>query len=98
MDFSGKKKAEAELKKKKKDLLGQKLGKKWVYWPKIDQFSKKKKRDFLGKKKQAGAELKKKKRNFWAKNWEKIEYKDQIWPIFSKKKILWAKNCGKNGV
>ena len=28
MDFSGKKKAEAELKKKKKDLLGQKLGKK----------------------------------------------------------------------
>jgi len=27
MDFSGKKKAEAELKKKKKDLLGQKLGK-----------------------------------------------------------------------
>ena len=26
MDFLGKKKAEAELKKKKKDLLGQKLG------------------------------------------------------------------------
>ena len=36
-----------------------------------------KKKILLGKK-QAGAELKKKKRNFWAKNWEKIEYKDQI--------------------
>ena len=33
---------------------------------------------FRAEKKQAGAELKKKKSNFWDKNWEKIEYKDQI--------------------
>ena len=38
----------------------------------------KKKGLFGVKEKQAGAELKKKKRNFWAKNWEKVEYKDQI--------------------
>ena len=35
--------------------------------PKIDQY---KKKDFLGPKKKLGAELKKKKKDFWAKNWE----------------------------
>ena len=39
--------------------------------PKIDQFSKKKKEHFLGKKKQAGAEFKHKKGIFWDKNWRK---------------------------
>ena len=39
---------------------------------------KKKKGTFWVKEKQAWAELKMKKDIFWAKNWEKIEYKDQI--------------------
>ena len=38
---------------------------------------KKEKKGLFGPKKQAGAELKQKKRIFWAKNWEKIEYEDQ---------------------
>ena len=48
------KKAGAELKKKKKDLLGQKLGEKIEYkGQKITNFQKKKKkiRDFLGQRK-----------------------------------------------
>ena len=41
--------------------------------PKIDQYNKNiKKKDFLGPKNKLGAELKKKKKDFWAKNWEKI--------------------------
>ena len=28
---------------------------------------------------------------FRAKNWEKTEYKDQIWPIFSKKRFFGPK-------
>ena len=41
--------------------------------------------------KQAEAELKQKKRIFWAKNWEKIEYKDQKLTNLKKKKIFWVK-------
>ena len=51
--------------------LGKKLGKKLSIKPKIDQFSKKKK-DFSGQKKQAGAELKGKKKIFWVQNWGKF--------------------------
>ena len=52
---------------------------------------KKKKRTFWVKEKQAWAELKMKKDIFRAKNWEKTEYKDQIWPIFSKKRFFGPK-------
>ena len=53
---------------------------------------------FRTKKKQAGAELKQKKRIFWAKNWEKIEYKDQKLTNLKKKKDFLGQNCGKNVV
>jgi len=55
----------------------------------------------LGQKKQAGAELKNKKRIFWAKIGEKIEYKGQMLTNLKKNKlglslrrkmIFWAKN------
>merc|ERR1712081_81926 len=50
--------------------LGKKLGKKLSIKAKNDQFSNKKK-GLCRPKKKAGAELKKKKKNFWVKNWEK---------------------------
>jgi len=41
--------------------------------PKVQKVNNlKEKMDFFGQKKQAGAELKKKKKDFWAKNWEKV--------------------------
>ena len=70
-NFSGQnKQAGAELNKKKKDFLGQKLSKKLNFKDKTWPIIKKKKGHFRPKK-QAGAELKNKKRTFLGKNCEK---------------------------
>ena len=63
------KKAGADLKKKKKDLLGQELGEKMSFRDKKRPIFKKKRKKgtFWVKEKQAGAELKNKKRTFFAK-------------------------------
>ena len=70
-DFSGQKnKLGLSLRRKKKESLGQKLGKNFRIMSR-NWLILKKKRTFRAKK-QAGAELKKKKKNLGVKNWEKI--------------------------
>ena len=86
-DFSDQQKqAGAELKKKKKDFLGQKLSKKLNFkaknWPII-----KKKKGHFRPKKQVGHELKNKKSTFLAKNYEKkIKFSGQKLTNFQKKR------------
>ena len=56
----------------KKNKVGQKVGGKIEYkGRKLTNFQKKKIKGLFGPKKQFGAELKKKKSIFWAKNWGK---------------------------
>ena len=69
--------------------MGQKL------WEKLSIRAKnlpilKNKKDFLGQKKQAGAELKNKIRIFWAKSWGKKEYNGQTLTNLKKKKRLFG--------
>ena len=60
---------------------------------KITNFKEEEKKEgtFWVKKKQGGAELKKTKEIFWAKNWEKIEYIGHKLTNFLKKVTFWAK-------
>ena len=67
-----KKQAGAELKNNKRFFLGKNSDRNLVKRPQIDQLKKKKKKGNFGPKKKAGAEFMKKKKDFWAKNWEKI--------------------------
>ena len=70
-----KKKAGAELKKKKR-IFGPKIGKKFEN--KVQKLSNfKEKKDFFGQQKQAAAELKNKKKIFWDRSRGKIEQEGQ---------------------
>merc|ERR1711954_111040 len=71
-----------QFSKQKKRIFGSKIGKKGLFWAKIlikiefkgeklTSSQKKEKRTFRAEKKQAGAELKNKKRTFLGKNFEK---------------------------
>jgi len=81
-DFSGQKNKLGLSLRRKKRIFGSKIGKKGLFWAKIlikiefkgeklTSSQKKEKRTFRAEKKQAGAELKNKKRTFLGKNFEK---------------------------
>ena len=90
-DFSGQKnKLGLSLRRKKKESLGQKLGKNFRIMSR-NWLILKKKRTFRAKK-QAGAELKNKKRIFWQKLGEKLNIKAKNWPTFRKKGLFMPKN------
>ena len=89
-DFSGQKNKLGLSLRTKKGFFGQKVGGKIEYKDqKFTNFPNKKKKKFRPKK-QAGAELKKKKKNFlgqnWGKNWGKIGNNVQKLTNFKEKK------------
>ena len=56
----------------------------------MTNFPKRKKKGLFRPKKQAGAELKKKKKNFWIQNWEKFENNVQKLTNFKEKNGLFG--------